>query len=268
MSRTEVEGSVQNQPRRRRRCFLRRAFIAVLCASLIYLYTTRTYSPSSTNYQDQIQSYQHLLEQSIQAHQQLKQEYSNILQRYQVLIERIGQERILQKEIPEDMIEKSDPSGYSEFSMKKYIGKTVYIKNLAGIYLGANPSGEILSRAWGRVWDQWTVIDLGENQYGFKSHWNTYLTFANNKITHLPTLDSPASRWMFEASSTKGSGLLLNQEKNKYLVTPADSVALSLQVHGANPYLCSLADWKDNWEFQDNLDDGKDDWEVEGIFYF
>jgi len=265
MSRTEFERDSQHPFRRRRRWFLCRAFKVVLGALLIYLYI-RTYTQTSVDYQDQIQSYQSLLERSIQEHQQLQQEYSNILQKYRVLLERVGQEQILQKEIPEDMIEKSDPSGYSEFSMKKYVGKTVYIKNLAGIYLSANPSGEIESRAWGRAWEEWTVIDLGDNQYGFKSYWNTYLAFANNKVTHLPKLDSPASRWMFEASSTNGSGLLLNQEKNKYLVTPVDSVDLISQGYGANPYLCSLAGWKDNWEFEDILNDGKDNWEVEYIY--
>jgi len=234
---------------------------------LAYLLIYQTYTQTSVDYQDQIQSYQSLLERSIQEHQQLQQEYSNILQKYRVLLERVGQEQILQKEIQEDMIEKSDPWINSEFSMKKYVGKTVYIKNLAGIYLSANPSGEIESRAWGRAWEEWTVIDLGDNQYGFKSYWNTYLTFANNKVTHLPKFDSPASRWIFEASSTNGSGLLLNLEKNKYLVTPTDSVALSLQGYDANPYLCSLAGWKDNWEFEDSLADMKDDCDVDCIIY-
>jgi len=206
----------------------------VLCASLIYLYTTTTYSPPSTNYQDQIQAYQHLLEQSIQAHQQLKQEYSNILQRYQVLLERVGQEQILQKEIPEESIGKSPKLNSAEFSLKEYIGKIVYIKNEAGIYLSGTPSEYVESRTWGRAWEEWSVIDLGDNQYGFKSYWNTYVTYVpacegKEGKNLLPTSDSAASRWMFENVSTSGFGRIKNVEMNQYLVMPKASGILSLQ---------------------------------------
>lgn len=224
MSRSEFEGQPAPQHphcRRRRGCFPRLAFKAALIILVAYL-ARKAYLSSSMEYQDQIRKYQTLLDQTIQNQQKIQKEYSNVLSQFQALVDSIEYEAKTQGQSSESKIKISK----EHLGAKKYTDKVVYIKNSEDLYLSSTPDGDIESRNWGRAWEEWTLIYLGNNQYAIQDVWNNYLTFksGHNKYTHSDSADSLASRWIIENVSDGRDGLfwIKNAYTNKYLLAPKE----------------------------------------------